>query len=188
MINKLDITERALHHQKVALLENRPVGDYLIQMLLTDISNKINEVIDAQNNPGGVEAPQSPQDLNMLDNVYRLNQRRTPAENEVIRQFVNHGESCITINATDLLKPSADITGYDVVFVKQVDGETSSFKAVATKGLELAKKRAIFGIHESILDDWNQYMPRIPFHWEHYEYQGSPVQYYVIDKLEGSLA
>lgn len=193
MIKKIDIFQKALHHKKAAQLEGvtpETDGFYVTKELFHDINDKLSEVIDHVNALEGNNFTEELGDKRKeTERLVRLvgSTKRTEAEREILEQFVNPGESCLTISATNVLSGSEDIYGFDVVLVKRMDGETDNYAEVSDKAIELANNRAIMGIHISLMEQWNMYMARVPFHWEQYEFQGNPeeIEYFIIDKLEG---
>lgn len=193
MIQKINLLQNAIHHKKVAMLEGiDPQGDgfYVVKMLLEDFNTKLSEVIDHVNaTEGSGFQDEVLAKKKEVETISRLmgSETRSRADVDVLEHFMAPGESCVSVSATNVLSASEELLGYDIVMVKRVDYETANFMMVADRAIELAKKRAIIGVHTSLLEQWNLYMARVPYHWEQYELEGNPeeVDYFIIDKLEG---
>lgn len=187
MIEKVNLYQKVLHHRKIVRLDGiDPEVEifYITKELLNDLNDKLSEIIDHVN---ALEKNNQSTDgaiKRALDPTTRLE-----AEREVLEAFVNEGDTCLMISAQNVLEAAVerkdDVTGFDVVFIKQMDAETPNVVAIANTAILIAGKRIIVGIDQSLKDSWDKYMAQVKYHWVQYEVQNEAMEYYIIDKLEG---
>ena len=181
MIQKLDKTkllERYLQQnpyftEDSGKIESIEYAVEFVSMFVSDMSDKLNEVIDHLNV------------THKLVDSSTVHDTTSDNDADVVQAFTNPGESIIKFNDNGPLAYEGPAGAYDVVYVRQVDAGTTNLAKTLRKALDISRQRTIIGVHKSVSEEFEMFLAGFVGHWERYEHDTTEdVDYYVLDKVE----